>query len=353
MSAKVKNALLLSALLCSYMFLAAFPKEASASVSEGIEFCLRILLPAMFPYFVLSSFAVRSGSMDVLAARLAPFMKKLFRTGRSSALPFLLGLVSGYPVGAGTVSALAQNGKIGKPEANKLLTFCCGAGPAFVIGVVGGTLYSNTAIGIAAWGIQLLSAVLTGMLPIYKTESLSEHVPPFGCEPAGKAFVRAVAESAGTSAAIASYIILFFVLLNAQQLLLKKPAVSAAAAAFTELSAGCRALASLDMAWPLKFALTSACISFGGLCVLLQTASLLSDADLSLKPYLIGKSIQSGISFLLAYPLSYLFREMTDAGNFEIAVEGMSPYPQFPVPIIIIFLLFLQIPSSIWRKSAL
>ena len=85
-----------------------------------------------------------------------------------------------------------------------------------------------------------------------------------------------------------------------------------------ELSSGCCILSQIDRIW-LRFLVCSGFLSFGGICVLMQTASVIS--SLSLKSYLTGKLRQTTISLLL----SALFLLLGWPILFSVAVMLMIP----------------------------
>ena len=55
-------------------------------------------------------------------------MNSVFNVSSIGAYPFVLGLFSGYPVGARIVSSLRQENKISKSDGEKLLVFTNNAG---------------------------------------------------------------------------------------------------------------------------------------------------------------------------------------------------------------------------------
>ena len=84
--------------------------------------------------------------------------------------PLLLGLIGGYPVGAGCIGAMARRGECTREEGERMLCFCCNTGPSFLaMGVGGAMLGSVRAVfpvrGRAAFlpDMALVGAVLLGL----------------------------------------------------------------------------------------------------------------------------------------------------------------------------------------------
>ena len=61
---------------------------------------------------------------------------------------FIMGIISGYPVGAKIVNKFIEDGTCTKQEAERMLAFTNNSGPLFIIGTVGISLFGDTTIGI-------------------------------------------------------------------------------------------------------------------------------------------------------------------------------------------------------------
>lgn len=125
------------AIVCAALALILWPKEAMAAMKDGLRLCGNVIIPSLFPFFVLSSLVVELGLSRYLGKLFQPVMAPLFRVNGACTSAVALGFVGGYPVGARTAIALYQSGQCSKTEAERLLAFCNNAGPAFILGVVG------------------------------------------------------------------------------------------------------------------------------------------------------------------------------------------------------------------------
>lgn len=61
---------------------------------------------------------------------------------------FIMGIISGYPVGAKIVTEFRKNGNCSRAEAERLLSFTNNSGPLFIIGTIGVSMFGNTLIRI-------------------------------------------------------------------------------------------------------------------------------------------------------------------------------------------------------------
>lgn len=338
----------------AFVCLMLFPQQASCAIKDGLALCVGTIVPAMFPYFILSNLFISLGCADTLGNRLRIVMAKVFRVSGKGAAPLLLGLIGGYPMGAKAIAELYGSGQITKPDAEKLLFFTCNAGPAFLIGVVGGALFRSVAAGLTLYTIHVFSALLCGLLIASKakeTKIQKNVVKPSTIISFPNALVRAVTSSIQTTLQVCGYILLFSLFISVEKQLLSHD--TPLLLGITELSAGCDALAKANIAWPLKFTLISATVSFGGLCVLCQTMSVLSDTDLSIRPYFLGKITQALISAVISYPISFLLQHKVSAAVFPENVKLWSPLSWKIPPIFLLILFFLQFPSSFSRRRRL
>ena len=339
----------------AFLFLILFPKEVSGSISNAVTLCMQTILPAMFPYFVLSDLFVSLGYAERLGGKMKRCMQSLFHVSGYGTVPLVIGLVGGYPLGAKTISQLYKNGSISRSDANKLLTFCCNAGPAFAIGVVGSAIYGAAVIGIVLFVIQIISALLVGLLPMFRSTAGNDIPVQSSQMPSGfSAFVNSVTASVNVAAKVCAFILFFSVFITAQKLFLgENNAISASLGMITELSAGTVLLAASAIPWPLKFCFTAAGIAFGGICVLCQTAAVLGEIGLSVRPYLLGKCVQCLFSAILAFPVSFFLCPTETAGNFPVQIVPFQPNFWAVLPMFFLFLLFLQFPSSNLERSPL
>ena len=63
-------------------------------------------------------------------------VKKLFNVPGQGAIALIMGIISGYPVGAKIVCDLKKRNICTKEEAERLLAFTNNSGPLFILGTV-------------------------------------------------------------------------------------------------------------------------------------------------------------------------------------------------------------------------
>ena len=260
---------------------------AAEAVRRGLTLCARSVIPALFPYFVVSGLLISLGLADGVGRRLEPLTRRLFGVSGAGASAFFLGLLGGYPVGGRTVGQLYRAGQLSKDEAERLLAFCNNAGPSFILGVVGVGCFGSLRTGVYLYLVHAFSAVLVGILFRNKAPVSGQKVRYSATSEPVPAFVRAVGEAAEGMVRLCGFVVFFLVILALITDLtgLNHPVLLGLA----ELTTGVTALEGRpgDLVW------AAALLGWGGLSVHGQTAAVLSDTGLGLGRYFLGKILQA------------------------------------------------------------
>jgi hypothetical protein len=206
----------------------------------------------------------------------------------------LLGLIGGYPVGAAGITQGYQAGTLSKRDSERMLSFCNNAGPAFIFGLLSPVL-GSVRLCWALWLIHILSAVLVGILmPGSSRDTATVHnVQPLTVAQAMQIGIKNMATVCG-------WVILFRVIIGFMThwfLWLLSPLLQAVICGIFELTNGCLTIIHMEDL-SLRFLCASAFLSFGGICVSMQTASV--TGGLSLRKYYIGKVLQTVLSLILS-----------------------------------------------------
>lgn len=265
--------------------------DSSASVtgcSQGIELCIKSVIPALFPFLVLSPILTNTFNFQ-----LPGWLRKALKLPDGADSLLIGGCLGGYPVGAQCIAHAAECKQITRCDARRLVAFCCNCGPGFVFGVCGSLFTAKW----AAWGLWLChiaGSLLIGWMlpgsPGRSTLSPSQKI----------SFIDSFAKGLKAMAQICGWVILFRCLLEfLQGWILRRLSIPIRViiAGGLELTNGCFSLPQIQSE-ALRFMICEAMLSFGGLCVAMQTASVGRKIPLDL--YMPGKLGQTVISTILA-----------------------------------------------------
>ena len=292
------QSLILIGLLVTVCSLVIFPNESVSAAKEGLQAGFGVILPSLFPFFVVSSLMIKTGAVDDLGKALAPFVRKLFKIGSCGASAFIMGLLGGYPLGAKTITGLYENGSCSKAEAEHLLGFCSNSGPAFILGACGAGVFQSSSIGFLLLVSHILAAVIVGIMFRFKSPGASSAViPKLNTEQFPIAFVKAVKESFKNILDVCGFVIFFAVIM--ELLPLPKNHVGTFIQGFIELTSGIFTLGNIELKAALP--LCSFFLGWGGLCVHCQAMSFMLPLKLKTGKYFMGKLLHGIISALITF----------------------------------------------------
>ena len=291
-------------LFTGYLFLAN-SEIAKFAVSEGLKLCATAILPALFPFFILSDLWIRSGNAAQIADMFSPVIEKLFHISGNTTPAFLLGLIGGYPIGIRTISQLYLEKFISKDDAEKAMLFCNNAGPAFIIGIVGIHVFHSVNAGILLYVIHVVSAILIGFLlrPKLCAKNQTAIQKPKSIINRTNELTTAITNGGQTALLVCTYVLLFSLIIeiiHAEFSNMIPKTLFVFLSGLIELTNGIHMLAAAGMSESTRFVAASFFLGFGGSCIIMQSLSLISSTGLSTKNILIGKTLHGLCSALLA-----------------------------------------------------
>ena len=307
-------------------------RTALSAASEGIQLCLKTLIPSVFPFIFIGGFLCAA-----ISTIRFPLLEKWLKIPPYGLGYLLTGLICGYPVGAKTLQDAYRCGQIDRSTASRMCCFCNNAGPAFIIGVLS-SVFSSWKIGLIIWMIQILSAVITGMLIPSNTESDV-------CIP-NTSEITVHLQMKHTLSAVASicgWVILFKIILSYMDICImpSMPKLTQCLlAGFLELANGLCMLCVIQSN-ALRFIVASILLSFGGVCVYFQTKSVAT--ELVGKHYILCKALQSLISICLSMIAGYFLY------GLEQPILTASPL-LITATVIVVFLLYFNKKIVAFRR---
>lgn len=132
--------------------------------SLGLSLFANSVLPSLLPFFIATELLSYTGIIEVLGKKLNKFMRPIFNVPGEGAFAFIMGIISGYPIGAKIVTNFRQNGICTKEEGERLLAFTNNSGPLFIIGTVGISLFFDTRTGILLFLSHILACISVGIV---------------------------------------------------------------------------------------------------------------------------------------------------------------------------------------------
>lgn len=342
---KLKRNLLPMLFLGFTLCLLIFSKSNLPAVKSGLALWANSVVPSLFPFFVATELLMHTNVITLFGNLLNRFMKPFFNIRGEGAFAFVMGMISGYPVGAKIASNFRQNNICSKEECERLLSFTNNSGPLFIIGTVGILMFKNTTIGILLFITHLLACVTVGFIFRYwkkdkntfhtnsSVTSFNQAKKTASFSNLGEILAESITSSISTILLIGGFVVIFSSiisifkasgLLNSLTVLfsplfeilkIDPSFIQGLLTGVLEITNGIHTISSIackKLSFNLIF--TAFLLGFGGISVLLQVWSITSKTDLSIKPYVYGKILHG----LLAAFYTYLIITIFPFLNFDL-----------------------------------
>ncbi|MBE7026293.1 MAG: hypothetical protein E7410_01810 [Ruminococcaceae bacterium] len=342
-----------------------FPENTINASKDALNLCANVLVPSLFPFFVFSSLLINLGFATLVSHPMQVIMRPVFGVSGKGALCFVLGIISGYPLGAACVCDMYKQGELSKQEAQNLLAFCNNSGPLFIIGCIGASMYQSRQIGITFYIIHIISSVLVGFilsLFIRRTSYFAKsNINISVSKPLSVIIKEAVSGSVNNILLVCGFTVLFSVVISSLKPFFNSSALLLLISGVIEISTGTKNVAFSLLPLDMRLAITSALIGFGGISVYLQVSSLVSGTDLSTIFYITGKILQALISFVISLFVFKNIYVQTYADyiypirSYELIDFGaaMKLSLLYMASIIVVMVLFWLIEKvCMWRQKA-
>lgn len=328
---KIKSAFIPFSIFTFTIFLLIFSNNNLIAAKKGISLWYSSVLPSLLPFFIATELISHTNIVSTIGNFLNPIMKPIFNVPGEGALALVLGVISGYPVGAKTVANLKESGSCSAIEAERLIAFTNNSGPLFIIGTVGLGIFFDTKIGFLLLFTHILAALTVGFIFRFwkknskastKNKNIISHndTNNISFYNLGEVLYKCIFNSIISVVMIGGFIVLFSVIVsmltNSKIIyfisMLLEPifsiiGISGASlvgfiTGFIEVTNGIFYLSEIpSMSFYLKTYLISFLLGFGGISVLLQTLSITAKAKISIKPYFIGKFLQGLFAFFYTF----------------------------------------------------
>ncbi|MCI7332754.1 MAG: hypothetical protein MSH48_03700 [Mollicutes bacterium] len=254
----------------------------------------------IFPFVILCDFLIYFNYHIFIKGIFGKIINKIFNIDSNTSIIFILSIFSSHPSNAIYIKNLLDNKIIDIKVANRILIYTYFPSIAFVIGVIGVSLYNSFKIGLMLWIICFINNILIGLflrkdnVYIESINNESKNISFFEC------FKLSIIKAINTSFIILGNLIVFTIIINLiVNYISINPTILSVLTGFLELTSGVISISLLDIPFNVKFALTSLILNFSSLSILFQSFSILSSYKINIKKTLTIKLMFSIITFLL------------------------------------------------------
>ena len=305
--AAIAGAVLLVICACTLMMI--FSDGCKNGVTEGLDFCLRVLVPSLFPFMAAVGLMVKTGLCHKIGHKLSKPTRVIFGLDGAFAPIIILSLIGGYPVGARAIAQLYKQGAVSAKQAERAAMFAVCAGPGFLISFVGAGIYQNETVGLIILCSQVLSVIILGIiLNIFNKHKDFEPIRKASVSsvPFSTAIVESARDAAGGMAGICSLVLLFSAVIGICEELIPNQMANDFISSALEI---CSAVGTLSINYPIE--VTAFAIGFGGICVHFQIFAALGDLKINKFLFFLYRIIQGIITAVLTHIGIKLFLKET------------------------------------------
>ena len=331
-----------------------FPEEAYSAAVKGVDVWWNIVFPALLPFFIGSEILMGLGVVHFLGVLLEPLMRPVFNVPGTGSFVMAMGLASGFPIGSILSARLRREGLCSKAEGERLMSFTNTADPLYMAGPEAVGMFGRPEIAFIIATAHYLSSIATGFLmrfygkdrSVIGDTGIQGNIISRGLNalylarrkdgrPIGQLMGDAIRSAVNSMLLIGGFIILFSVIIRMLTIVgatdflgniafkflrplgLDRRLLPALISGFFEIDLGCELAGEAAGVVPLLQAVivTGAIIGWSGLSVHAQVASIISDTDMKIKPFILARCAHAVLaaffSWLLMGPLGALTVSVT------------------------------------------
>ena len=319
---KIKQLLLPFILIIFTCCLVIFSNTNLLSAKNGLVLWANSIVPSLFPFFVATELLSHTNFTYYLGRILNKFMKPIFNVRGEGSFAFIMGIISGYPIGAKIAANFRENNICTKEECERLLSFTNNSGPLFIIGTVGISMFGNSTIGFLLLITHLLASITVGVIfrfwkcnVKYSQTQNNSYVNiknDISLSNLGGIIGSSISSSINTILLIGGFVVMFSVIISILQKsqllnvladcihplfnLLNIPSSfsSGFISGILELTNGLNIICNIpSKKLSINIIIASFLLGLGGISILLQVWSTIAKTDLSIKPYILGKLVHA------------------------------------------------------------
>lgn len=338
---KLRKAILPFFFCLFILLLLVFSKSNLASSKSGLLLWANSIVPSLLPFFVATELLSHTFVVSLLGRLLNNIMRPVFNVPGEGAFALIMGIISGYPIGAKIVCDLYKDRICTRVEAERLIAFTNNSGPLFIVGSVGVSMFGDTRTGILLLITHILASLTVGFLfgfwglgkdsnnlglglktcpQIARTSSLHKQQSNVNLSNLGEILGIVIMNSIKTILLIGGFVVLFSVIisiLNQSHMFVVLSEVlnpilnifkidhhfsTGILTGLVELTNGIETISIIHIKEiSQNIIIVSFLLGFGGICVLLQVLSIISKSGLSVKPYIIGKVLHGIFAALYTF----------------------------------------------------
>ena len=282
------------------------------SVIDAVNLWITKVVPSLFIMFILNDIIINTNLLNFILKPFYPLFNKTFVTNGASFQAFALSLFSGSPSSAFIIKEMLNNHFIDIDSANKLICFTYFSNPLFLYNILLTTF--NTTITLKIIVIHYISNIIIGFINRKRTITKNIKINIEDNAPRNIIMIipSSIKKSLNTLFMILGTITFYMIITNFLVHIFKMPLIfEIIIKGVFEITQSLNVLNDLNCLSIIKETIAISIISFGGLSIHSQVASLLFDTKISYINFFKSRVLHVFISitiyliFYLIFPYIY------------------------------------------------
>ena len=286
-----KNNIIIYILLLIYILLILNPSITINTIKDMSYIYFIKIFPNMFPSMVIGSILIKQNVNKIIPGFLITFFNKICNFSNINTTIFIMSLLTGAPSYALYINDYYNNKIITEKEALGLLHTCFFINPLFVISAVGTIMFNSIKLGLLLYILLVAKNIIK--IIILKNEFNSVNISIIdNKEPITVSLITSIKSAITASLNIYGIIIFFNIIINILTNIFSiSPIINIIISSTLEITTGIIKLVNTNIPIIYKFIISFLMLNFGGICIHIQTISIIKNKKIRYIKYLINRII--------------------------------------------------------------
>ncbi len=258
------------------------------SVNSSSLMFIKKIFPSLFPTMVIGNILIKSNVYLIIPKKIKAFLFKKFNFSNSTMELFIISLITGSPSSAMYINNYLNSGLINKKEAEALLCSTHFINPLFIVAGVGVGVFNNVKIGFVLFIMLFISTLIKIYLNKNNFKNSKKKIINIKNTNLITSITSSIKESINALLLIFGIVVIFNILVSlVSHILDLSELASCVINGLLEMTGGIIKLSNLNVNIYIKIFLAYYFLNFGGLCIQMQSMSMIDNKKIRYLKYLI------------------------------------------------------------------
>lgn len=258
------------------------------SVNSSSLMFIKKFFPSLFPTMVIGNILIKSNVYLIIPKKIKAFLFKKFNFSNSTMELFIISLITGSPSSAMYINNYLNSGLINKKEAEALLCSTHFINPLFIVAGVGVGVFNNVKIGFVLFIMLFISTLIKIYLNKNNFKNSKKKIINIKNTNLITNITSSIKESINALLLIFGIVVIFNILVSlVSHILDLSELASCVINGLLEMTGGIIKLSNLNVNIYIKIFLAYYFLNFGGLCIQMQSMSMIDNKKIRYLKYLI------------------------------------------------------------------